>query len=108
MSIRRDGYRKKIEIDYEKLINRLPWIFIIIGIIGLIIGIHLFINYAETNNEESSFVLVEHNVSQDLMIYYHKDTKVMYVKTCGFSPCIEVMVDADGKPLLYDGDDEGD
>ena len=107
MSIRRDGYRKKIEIDYEKLINRLPWIFIIIGIIGLIIGIRMAAKHVKTNKEESSFVLVEQNISQDLKIYYHKDTKVMYVKTCGFSSYITVMVDADGKPLLYDGD-EGD
>ena len=106
MSIRRDGYRKKP--GYEKMWKTFVIAMVTVFAIGIIIGICMAVKYVKTNKQESSFVLVEQNISQDLKIYYHKDTKVMYVKTCGFSPCITVMVDADGKPLLYDGDDEGD
>ena len=40
-------------------------------------------------------------------VYYHKDTKVMYVCSKGMynGGNMTVMLDADGKPLLWEGGD---
>ena len=40
-------------------------------------------------------------------VVYHRDTKVMYVVSSGgySTGVFTLMVDADGKPLLYEGDD---
>ena len=59
-----------------------------------------------TSNEESdaSFVIVEKELTNGYFyrIAYHKDTKVMYV--LGEYNDFEVMLDADGKPLLWEGE----
>lgn len=59
-----------------------------------------------TSNEESdaSFVIVEKELVNGYFykIAYHKDTKVMYV--LGQYNDFEVMLDADGKPLLWEGE----
>lgn len=59
-----------------------------------------------TSNEESdaSFVIVEKELVNGYFyrIAYHKDTKVMYV--LGEYNDFEVMLDADGKPLLWEGE----
>lgn len=59
-----------------------------------------------TGNEESntSFVIVEKELVNGYFykIAYHKDTKVMYV--LGQYNDFEVMLDADGKPLLWEGE----
>lgn len=59
-----------------------------------------------TSNEESdaSFVIVEKELVTGYFykIAYHKDTKVMYV--LGQYNDFEVMLDADGKPLLWEGE----
>lgn len=57
------------------------------------------------NNEESnaSFVIVEKELVNGYFykIAHHKDTKVMYV--LGQYNDFEVMLDPDGKPLLWEG-----
>ena len=57
-------------------------------------------------NEESnaSFVVVEKELVNGYFykIAYHKDTKVMYV--LGQYNDFEVMLDANGKPLLWEGE----
>ncbi len=59
-----------------------------------------------TSNEEfeASFVIVEKELVNGYFykIAYHKDTKVMYV--LGQYNDFEVMLDADGKPLLWEGE----
>ena len=56
----------------------------------------------EKNSDISMFVVVES--SGDFKVVYHRETKVMYVKTCVDYGCtFTVMVDADGKPLLWEG-----
>lgn len=59
-----------------------------------------------TSNEESdaSFVIVEKELVNGYFykIAYHKDTKVMYV--LGAYNDFEVMLDADGKPLLWESE----
>ena len=56
-----------------------------------------------TANEQSMFVEVGYG--DCCKIYYHRDTKVMYICSC--SPynygSYTVMLDANGKPLLWDG-----
>lgn len=58
------------------------------------------------SNEESgaSFVIVEKELANGYFyrIAYHKDTKVMYV--LGEYNDFEVMLDPDGKPLLWEGE----
>lgn len=62
-------------------------------------------NVSESPNEasEASFVIVEKELANGYFyrIAYHKDTKVMYV--LGEYNDFEVMLDADGKPLLWEG-----
>ena len=62
-------------------------------------------NVLESSNEvsEASFVIVEKELVNGYFykIAYHKDTKVMYV--LGQYNDFEVMLDADGKPLLWEG-----
>ena len=47
-------------------------------------------------NAESMFVCCE--VTANWRVYYHKETRVMYVMK---SSCWELLVDADGSPMLY-------
>lgn len=61
-------------------------------------------NASESSNEvsEASFVIVEKELVNGYFykIAYHKDTKVMYV--LGQYNDFEVMLDTDGKPLLWE------
>lgn len=55
----------------------------------------------QTSNK-SMFVLVESNyLWNKYNIVYHKETKVMYAVSCNTQ--FTVMLDADGKPLLWEG-----
>lgn len=59
----------------------------------------------DTKPKESSsmFVLVESDyLWNKYNIVYHKETKVMYAVSC--NTVFTVMVDAEGKPLLYSED----
>lgn len=62
--------------------------------------------YVETEitSSNSMFVKVESSSSWDVV--YHKDTKVMYVVSRGGDNCgnFTLMVDEDGKPLLWQGE----
>lgn len=57
-----------------------------------------------SRNDDSSFFIVEEGL--DYFIVYHKDTKVMYVVSNGYhgEGVFEVMVNADGTPMLYEED----
>lgn len=58
----------------------------------------------EQRNDVSMFVNIEKSVIWS--VYYHKDTKVMYVCSGGGynSGNMTVMLDEDGKPLLWKGE----
>ena len=59
----------------------------------------------ETQQEETSnksmFILIE--TGTNYKVVYHKETKVMYTISIGYYNCgtFTVMLDADGKPLLW-------
>ena len=57
-------------------------------------------------SNESMFIVVEKGTNYKIV--YHRDTKVMYVISLGpyNSGDFTVMVDEEGKPLLYQGDQE--
>lgn len=52
----------------------------------------------------SSFLIVEDGVNYDIV--YHKETKVMYIVSCGQynRGDFTVMVNADGTPMVYKED----
>ena len=53
------------------------------------------------NDFSSMFVIIESDyLWSKYNIVYHKETKVMYAVSC--NTVFTVMVDADGKPLLYE------
>ena len=58
---------------------------------------------AESNDSESVFVRIESGTMNGYCynVVYHRDTKVMY--TVGQYGEATVMLDADGKPLLWEG-----
>ena len=58
-------------------------------------------NAAVNDGDRSMFVLIEN--SGAYRIVYHRDTKVMYAISCGGYNAgdFTVMVDEEGKPLLY-------
>lgn len=54
--------------------------------------------------DDTKFKIIQKEKMEDgsiITIYVHKDTKVMYQKTGRQGA--EVILDADGKPLLYEG-----
>lgn len=61
--------------------------------------------HKESSSKTSMFIEVEQTNSWKVV--YHRDTKVMYVISCGNynwgTFCL--LVDADGKPLLWDAED---
>ena len=56
----------------------------------------------EPTQTNSIFIKVEDGVNNGYQysVVYHKDTKVMY--TVSYHTVFTVMLDADGKPLLYE------
>ena len=69
----------------------------------LLIGCSKVESVKDQHEEDvSMFVKIEDAYTWD--VYYHRDTKVMYVCSKGVSNCgtMTVMLDADGKPLLWD------
>lgn len=74
-------------------------------IIGIILTSWLLkdVTIQDVNATDTRFILV-HNEG-DLEIYCDKKTKVMYlVKSVYKGVGITLLVDADGKPLLYEGE----
>lgn len=61
-------------------------------------------SYSEVKEDTPSmFVQVENGYSWE--VYYHKDTKVMYVVSDGYynSGTFTVMMNPDGTPMLWEG-----
>lgn len=59
-------------------------------------------NIEDRTTEEQQSMMVSLESTMSWRIVYHKETKVMYMlRTDGG---VTVMVDADGKPLLYEED----
>ena len=58
----------------------------------------------DADNDTSMFVLIEDGIYWKVV--YHRETKVMYIVSDGSynKGTFVVMVDADGKPLLYKED----
>ena len=80
-------------------------ILIVLGVIfsgWLLKDITISNSYAE--NER--FIRIYNQYSKDdFRIYYDKETKVMYLISAIYNGGgITVLVDADGKPLLYEGE----
>ena len=61
------------------------------------------IENASPKENSSMFVVIEHNTHSgyNYSVIYHKETKVMYALD-NYNH-FTVMVDVEGKPLLYDG-----
>lgn len=59
---------------------------------------------AKDKDDTSMFVKVETTTFWDVV--YHKDTKVMYVVSSGIynDGTFTLLVDADGKPMIYEGE----
>lgn len=62
---------------------------------------------AKGEDDTSMFVKVETTTFWDVV--YHKDTKVMYVVSTGSynHGTFTLLVDENGKPLIYDAESEG-
>lgn len=81
----------------------------VIGII-LIIVISLVILTGCTSQSsavtEERFVLIDNLGNYNGNIYYDKETKVQYMLYSSYrtGACVTVLVDAEGKPLLYQGE----
>ena len=56
----------------------------------------------DNNKDTSMFVEIEQTGMWEIV--YHKETKVMYVVSCGAynSGTFTLLVDADGKPMLWE------
>jgi hypothetical protein len=54
-------------------------------------------DYSERDTENRILVEIESDTTERL--YYHKDTKVMYVQL-GYG--VTVLLNADGTPMIYD------
>ena len=77
---------------------------IILAVILLTSCVHNNIaNIENYSTNESMFVLIEHIHQWDVV--YHKETKVMYaVSSDGYGQGVfSLLVNRDGKPLLYKG-----
>lgn len=60
----------------------------------------------EKNQQEENMLMVIDN-SMSYRIYVDKETMVMYLRTKqGYGEALCVMVDADGKPLLWKGEQQ--
>ena len=62
---------------------------------------------SEPMSDVSMFVVVEQGLSYDVV--YHRETKVMYVISCGGYNCgnFTVMLNPDGTPMIWKGADDG-
>lgn len=61
----------------------------------------------EKNQQEENRLIVIDRCSNSYRIYVDKETMVMYLRTKqGYGEALCVMVDADGKPLLWKGEQD--
>lgn len=86
----------------KKIIISLLIIIVVILVGWLLKDVTISNNYAE--NER--FIQIYNQFSKDgFRIYYDKETKVMYLISATYKGGgITVLVDKDGKPLLYRGE----
>lgn len=77
---------------------------LIILLIVIISSLFILTGCTSTAQEESMFVRVSMETYFD--VYYHKETKVMYAVSDGYNNygTVTVLLDAEGKPLLYEGE----
>ena len=65
------------------------------------------VNQSSTYNEDSPsmFITIEY-VSENWRVVYHKDTKVMYVISCGSHNrgTFTVMLNPNGTPMIWEGE----
>ena len=92
-----------------KTITKLFAIFVSIALCAYLFvgcgGSHM--SQSSTYNEDnpSMFITVE-CVGENWRVVYHKDTKVMYVVSCGSynRGTFTVMLNSDGTPMIWDGE----
>ncbi len=57
------------------------------------------------DKEQDKLIKIYYSISEDYEIYYDKETKVEYlIKGINKGGGITVLVDQEGKPLLYEGE----
>lgn len=83
--------------DYKKVIALAVFVFLIGFAIDLIRYVH------QKDDEMQMFTYVEE--TNKCKIVYHKETKVMYAVSAD-SYIFTLLVDADGKPMLWDESEE--
>lgn len=91
-----------VENKKTTIFQKLREILLVIGVFAfLIIGCAMFRKAEDRQFTESSmFCLVEDN--SYWAVYYHKDTKVMWIRNKGSrGGDFEVLVDRDGKPIIW-------
>ena len=88
------------------MIKRILCLLIVIILILACVGCNDSVPSVEDTLPKASssmFVIVEQNsLWSRYYVVYHKETKVMYAVSC--DTVFTVMVDAEGKPLLYSED----
>lgn len=81
-------------------------VIVVLSILAVIIVIDII---KDNNNmvekSDKVFILVYEDLRNDIDVYVHIDTKVMYMCDAkGNRRVFEIMLDEFGKPLLYKGD----
>ena len=55
--------------------------------------------------DKVNFIEISNNKGRnDFKVFVHKETKIMYIMYCYGGFCLSVLVDIDGKPLIWEGD----
>lgn len=75
-------------------------------IIALLLGIICLTGCSvKTDSDSARFVRIDSNY--DFKIFYDRTTGVEYAVSCGAynSGVVTLLVDADGKPLIYEGEE---
>ena len=83
-------------------------VILLIGLLGMIVtlGVRSESKSEVTEGDPSMFVRIEEGAYWD--VYYHQETKVMYVMSLSSynRGNFTVMVDQDGSPMLYENTKE--
>ena len=82
------------------MIKKIICLVLVVLLLFTFVGCGSHIDTVEDTKPDSMFMLIESGVLWNRYnIVYHKETKVMYA--VGQNAVFTVMVDAEGKPLLY-------
>lgn len=94
------GWRETIEYIIELSVRFIVFALVVIFICGLC-GI---LREQEDKTMEQTSMFVQLDDGQYWTVYFHKNTKIMYIRTKGSfgTSDIEIMVDADGKPMKWE------